>query len=126
MSRLTHPLGHLLLSLELHIHISRTRFDRADQLPLSNLHSPDLPALLRQILQRLSPLRHLRNTASRNQRHISREKLVYLLLGDITPVKTNLSHLAILQSLIDLLQIPVLYSSTNHNLTSKVQQPHPL
>ena len=125
MSRLTHPLGHLLLRLELHIHISRTRFDRADQLPLSNLHSPDLSALLRQILQRLSSISHLGNTARCHQRHIGREQLINLLLSDIASVKTDLRHLAILQSLIDLLQIPILYSSTNHNLTSKVQQPHP-
>ena len=125
MSCLAHSLGHLLLRLNLHVHITRTCLDRPDKLALGDLHSPDLSALLRQILQRLSSISHLGNTARCHQRNIGREQFINLLLSDIASVKTDLRHLAILQSLIDLLQIPILYSSTNHNLTSKVQQPHP-
>ena len=116
MSGLTHALGHLLLSLHLHIDISRTSLYSPDKLPLRNLHGLYLAALLGKILKRRLCRHHLRNTTCRHKRDIRCKKLIDLLGAELASVETDLRHLALFQSLIYLLQIPVLYSCTNHNL----------
>ena len=120
MSRLTHPLGHLLLSLYLHIHIPGSGLDGPDQSPFSDLHRLYLPALLRQFLQRRLHSCDLAYTACGHKREVGREKLICLPRRQFTPVETDFRHLALLQSLIYLLYIPVLYGSTNHILISTI------
>ena len=120
MCRLTHPLGHLLLSLYLHIHIPGSGLDGPDQSPFSDLHRLYLPALLRQFLQRRLHSCDLAYTACGHKREVGREKLICLPRRQFTPVETDFRHLALLQSLIYLLYVPVLYGSTNHILISTI------
>ena len=110
----THALRHLLLRLELHIDETGTRLDGPYEPFLRNLHSLYLSALLRQILQRRLSSGHLRYTAGRHQRHIGGKEFIDVGEAERASVQTYLRHLALFQSLIYLLQIPVLYGSTNH------------
>ena len=114
----SHPLGHLFLRLDLHIHISRTGLDCPQKPLFRHLHGLDLTALLRKALQRRLRRSHLTYAAGRHQRHVGGEKFLYILCAQITSVQTDLRHLAHLKSLMNLLQTAVLYSSTNHLLTS--------
>ena len=70
MSCLTHPLGHLLLSLKLHVHISRTCLNRPYKPSLGNLHGLDHAALLRESLQGRFRRGHLADPACGHKRHI--------------------------------------------------------
>ena len=117
MSHIAHPFGHLLRSLNLHIHISRTCLYGPAQAVLCNLRSLDLPTLgrKRRILQRRLIGHHLRHTAGRNQRHIRRKTLIDMPRSQRTAVQTDLRHLAVLQHLKDLLKTLILYDSTNHD-----------
>ena len=105
MSCLTHSLGHLLLRLDLHIHISCTRFDRPDQTLLRHLHCLDLTAERSQfrLLQRRLVSSQLADTAGSHQWNVRSEKLLSLSRCQSTSVKTDFRHLALLQSLVDLL-----------------------
>ena len=52
-------LGHLLLRLYLHVHITRTGLDGPDEPLFGDLHRLDLTRRVRQILERRIVLRHL-------------------------------------------------------------------
>ena len=125
VSRLTHPLGHLLLSLYLHIHIPGSSLDGPDQPPFSDLHRLYLAALGCHFLalERGLILRCLADAAGSHKRDIRRKQFICLPGCEDATVQTDLRHLTLFQSLIYLLQISVLYSCTNHILISIMRRP---
>ena len=114
----TDALRHLLLRLDLHVDISGTGLDGSYEPFLGHLHGLYLTALLREILQRRLLCSNLAYAAGCNERNVRGKKFCNLLWIKVTSVETDLSHLAAVQSIIDLLQGQVLYGSTNHFLTS--------
>ena len=120
------PLGHLLLRLDLHVHIACARLDGSDEPLFGDLHRLDLTCRVCQALQRRFILRHLSNTACSHQRHIGCEHILGVPRRKFAPVQTDLRHLTMLQSLKNLLYCLVLYRCTNHSSISIIPQPHPL
>ena len=121
MSGIAHPLGHLLLRLNLHIHIPCARFDSTDKPSLCYLHSLYLAALLRQrrVLKRSLVRHHLSNPACRHKRHIRGKHIIDLLHRKVAAVKAYLRHLTPLQGCKNALKILIYYSCTDHNLIIK-------
>ena len=119
MSDIADSLRHLLLRLDLNVHISCTCLNCADQFPFSNLHSLYLTALLRhrRVLESRIVLHHIRHTTGSDERHVRREHLINILQRKITAVKAHLRHLTLLQGRKNTLQILIYNSSTNHNYT---------
>ena len=105
VSGLTHSLGHLFLRLDLHVHITRAGFDRPDQALLRHLHCLDLTAQRGQfrLLQRRFAGSQLADTAGSNQRNVRSEKFLCLPGSQRTSVQTDLCHLTMFQSFVDLL-----------------------
>ena len=117
MRHITHPLGHLLRSLNLHIHIPRASLDSLAKPLLSDLRSLDLPTLRSQalILKRRLRSHKISQTTCSHERHIRSKTLLNILKRQIATIQTNLRHLTALKRLSDLRKILILYGSTNHN-----------
>ena len=117
MCRVADSLRHLLLCLNLDVHITGTGLDGTEKLPLRDLHSLDLAALFRyrRVLESRIVLHHISHAACRHERHIRREHLIDSLHRKIAAVKTHLSHLTLLQGRKNALQILIYNSSTNHS-----------
>ena len=117
MRHITHPRGHLLRRLNLHIHIPRTSLNSLAKSLLSNLRRLDLLALRSQtlILERRLRSHKISQTTCSHKRHIRSKTLLNIPKRQIATIKTDLRHLATLESLNNLRQILILYSSTNHN-----------
>ena len=114
MSRATYSLGHLLLSLNLHVHIARTCLDSPYKPLLCYLHRLYLTRRVCQALQRRLILSHLRYAACRHQWHIGSEHILGIPSRKFTSVQADFRHLAMLQNLKNLLCCLILYCCTNH------------